>query len=94
VRFEASSFAQEWRSALPHPRPRPTAESVSLRRDLDAVGIKWSAVRKVLPDWAEEAVSGKAGVLELTGFMIRHLWLELDTEGRLRRRILPDQVRV
>jgi Zn-dependent peptidase ImmA (M78 family) len=44
----------------------------------------------VLPDWAEEAVSSKAGVLELTGFMIRHFGLELDTEGHLRRRILPE----
>lgn len=44
----------------------------------------------MLPDWAEEAVSSKAGVLELTGFMIRHFGLELDAEGRLRRRILPE----
>jgi hypothetical protein len=44
----------------------------------------------VLPDWAEEAVSSKAGILELTGFMICHFGLELDTEGRLRRRVLPE----
>jgi hypothetical protein len=44
----------------------------------------------VLPDWAEEAVTTKAGVLELTGFMIRHFGLELDSEGHLRRRVLPE----
>jgi hypothetical protein len=43
-----------------------------------------------LPDWADEAVTSKAGVLELTGFMIRHFGLELDAEGHLRRRILPE----
>jgi hypothetical protein len=69
-------------------RKHETGET-EIRRELSALGLKWSAVKQVLPDWAERAFDSPAGAIELKGFLARHLGLEISREGSLGSRMLP-----
>ena len=60
-----------------------------LKAQLKDVGVKWSAVRPLLPDWTEEAVQYRSGVIELEGFIARHFGLRLSEGGGFERLLLP-----
>lgn len=61
----------------------------AFKDSVKSAGLKWSAVEKVLPDWAGQAFDSASGVLELKGFLVRHLGLHLESDGSLTAAVLP-----
>ena len=55
-----------------------------------SAGLKWSAVKPCLPDWHEEALEQEAGLIELEGFVSRHLGVRLLQNGGFERSALPE----
>jgi len=61
-----------------------------MKKAAKLAGLKWSAVQPCLPDWHEQALEHEAGLMELEGFVSRHLGVRLNPDGTFERSGLPD----
>ncbi len=61
----------------------------TLKAHTDAVGLKWAAVQRFLPDWAPDACQHRAGLIELEGFVARHFGFKLLQGGGFEKQPLP-----
>lgn len=61
----------------------------SLKSEVVSAGLEWGKVRAFLPDWADDALLHKAGVVEVRGFLARHLGLRLRPGGGFDKGQLP-----
>jgi Zn-dependent peptidase ImmA (M78 family) len=72
----------------------PTANTArrlerELRSELAEVGVAWSALKKVLPDWSDSAFQSGSGIVELKTFLSRNAGLQLTSDGHLTTKQLP-----
>lgn len=70
--------------------PSAKARLRPLRQAATSAGLKWSVVEPWFPDWYEEALEHEAGLVELEGFVSRHLGVRPLPSGSFERSALPE----